>query len=202
MTDVQHLVDESSARRVIALLSGDDARDAPVRAALAHLPAESILTSDPDQATAAGEVAEVALWIFDAANQGVSAEQLAASLPAGRTLVLVDSGEVLEADPSTASPLLLARPFQERTLLILCEHLLREATIVTAATAPESRFEATFYLVMPWSRRTMPKNAGCGPAPKALTLSWIWRHVTRRASGRRMAGPNFLNEVRRTTESD
>ena len=129
---------EQSARLVIALLSGDDARDAPLRAALAHLPAESILTSDPDRATAAGEEGDVALWILDTANPGVSAEQLTASLPAGRTLLLVDSGESLEADASTASPLLLSRPFQERTLLILCEHLLREATIERAATAPES----------------------------------------------------------------
>lgn len=111
---------------VVALLSGDDGRDAVVREALSRLESRAsvLATADASEAQAAG--AAGAICVLDAANGQLSIESFFRELGDLPTILLLDAGDVGREADAIPTPVehCLAWPFRARTLAVLCEDLL------------------------------------------------------------------------------
>jgi len=109
---------------VVALLSGDDGRDAAVREALSRLESRASVaaTADASEAQAAAGGTE-AICVLDAANGQLSIESFLRELGDVPTILLLDAGREAQAIPAAVEHC-LAWPFRARTLAVLCEDLL------------------------------------------------------------------------------
>jgi len=109
---------------VVALLSGDDGRDAAVREALSRLEARAsvVATADASEAQAAAGVTG-AICVLDAANGQLSIESFFRELGGLPTILLLDPGREADAIPAAVEHC-LAWPSRARTLAVLCEDLL------------------------------------------------------------------------------
>jgi HD-GYP domain-containing protein (c-di-GMP phosphodiesterase class II) len=112
---------------VVALLSGDDGRDAAVREALSELEARAsvVATADASEAQAAAGVTG-AICVLDAANGQLSIDSFFRELGDLPTILLLDPGREADAIPAAVEHC-LAWPSRARTLAVLLEDLLDAA---------------------------------------------------------------------------
>jgi putative nucleotidyltransferase with HDIG domain len=123
---------------VVALLSGDEGRDAAVREALSRLDSRaSVLATTDVSGVQAAAGAGGAICVLDAASDQLSLESFLRKLGDLPTILLLDAGDAgREADAIPAAvEHCLAWPFRARTLAVLCEDLLDAASLSEIETA-------------------------------------------------------------------
>lgn len=122
---------ENRKGRVVAVLSGDEARDAGIREALSGLDTELRLVEDRDGARDATRPENVELVVLDADAPGIAADDFVRSLgeesPSPPPVVVLLSEPETPTErfgEETAVEHYLCRPFRAETLTALCRHLM------------------------------------------------------------------------------
>ena len=140
MMDSEMVAAHDELPLVVALLSGDEGRDAAVREALGRLESRaSVLTTTDASGVQAGAGAGGVICVLDAASDQLSLESFLRKLGDPPTILLLDAGDAgreAEAIPAAVEHC-LAWPFRARTLAVLCEDLLDAASLSIEAAGTE-----------------------------------------------------------------